>query len=355
MDAGSLPDFKVIPYTADDADADDEKTLTSLFDDPISLKTSSSWTYCGPLLSLCPDLLPSSFHDWVASTVNGSLQVPFVSFLGFVHEFLEENNISNYWITIRATQGSHEFDIPRWHTDDLFFAPIPAQARRSSLSSFPTAMKLARRTSTSHQRAQSRDFSYGPAETKQVPTSSYAQVTTANPNPANWKLCTTLLGPGTLFIGPKTSPRARQIQRELKRTVRDESPDHLCPVVRCVGCAMAAESIRTQLADELGQYDIVQSQRGECAFFKVGEDEGAVHSEPMCHGDRIFVNVVPGHETDLKNLLAKWGMEYPRTWCVGLPTHHEYCSSDCAGELGGGNVDPFDYSRKSFLLDEKTE
>jgi hypothetical protein len=39
----------------------------------------------------------------------------------------------------------------------------------------------------------------------------------------------------------------------------------------------------------------------------------------MSHGDRIFVNVVPGHEADLKCLMAKWGMEYPRAWCVGFP------------------------------------
>lgn len=44
-----------------------------------------------------------------------------------------------------------------------------------------------------------------------------------------------------------------------------------------------------------------------------------MHSEPRSNGDRIFVNVVPGLEEDLRCLMSKWGMEYPRAWCVGLP------------------------------------
>ena len=58
-------------------------------------------------------------------------------------------------------------------------------------------------------------------------------------------------------------------------------------------------------------------------FFRVGEKEGAVHSEPRSHGDRIFVNVVPGKEVDLKCLMTKWGIEFPRAWCVGLPFYLE--------------------------------
>ncbi len=82
--------------------------------------------------------------------------------------------------------------------------------------------------------------------------------------------------------------------------------------------------MRAALAAQLGGYrdgggDVVQAQRGEYVFFRVGEEEGVVHSEPVSHGDRIFVNVVPGSEKDLRGLMGKWGMEYPRAWCVGLP------------------------------------
>lgn len=48
-----------------------------------------------------------------------------------------------------------------------------------------------------------------------------------------------------------------------------------------------------------------------------------MHSEPRSNGDRIFVNVVPGLEEDLRCLMSKWGMEYPRAWCVGLPFQGE--------------------------------
>lgn len=82
---------------------------------------------------------------------------------------------------------------------------------------------------------------------------------------------------------------------------------------------MAAEEVRTELATAFGEYEIVQAGQGECAFFRVGEKDGAVHSEPRSHGDRIFVNVVPGTEEDLRCLMGKWGMEYPRAWCVDLP------------------------------------
>lgn len=77
--------------------------------------------------------------------------------------------------------------------------------------------------------------------------------------------------------------------------------------------------MRVRLAEELKGYEVVQAQPGQCAFFRVGEKEGAVHSEPAASGDRIFVNVVPGVEADLRCLMAKWGMVFPRAWCVGLP------------------------------------
>lgn len=54
------------------------------------------------------------------------------------------------------------------------------------------------------------------------------------------------------------------------------------------------------------------------AFFRIGQKNGAVHSEPcMSGGDRIFVNVVPGKEDELKNLISKWGMNtFPRSWWI---------------------------------------
>ncbi|KAJ5148702.1 hypothetical protein N7448_000280 [Penicillium atrosanguineum] len=308
MDASALPDFGVLSYPTQRGESGDFET--SPLENSISLNTSSSWTYCGPLLTLDTNRLPSSFHTWAEATVNGPFMGPLLSFLAFVHKFLKANNLSNYWLTIRASTGSGEFDVPRWHADDLFFSPAPetrSRQRRSLLSPLYSRDRTSQRPDSTFR------------QKKHLKSTEKVQVISATPNPTNWKLTTTLLGPGTLFITPKKSPSARAIQRNAKRSVRAANPHHICLSVRCVGCAMAAESVRTHLAAELGQHGIVQARSGECVFFRVGEDEGAVHSEPMSHGDRIFVNIVPGHEADLKCLMAKWGMEYPRAWCVGLP------------------------------------
>lgn len=312
MDASLLPDFEILPYTAQSLDPHHDQAPSPPLTQPLTLNTSSSWTYCGPLLTLEAAELPSSFHTWAQATVNGPLLTPLFSFLAFVHEFLSANNISQYWLTIRASQSSHDFNIPRWHTDDLFFSPRP-RPRRSIRFLNITGHKHTRHDRYISQTEKRREL------TNEKATTPAAQVTTTNPNPTNWKLATTLLGPATLFIAQKAGPLARNFQRNAKVAVRAANPDHICLSVRCVGCAMAAESVRTRLAAELRHFEIVQARQGECVFFRVGEDEGAVHSEPMSHGDRIFVNVVPGHEDDLRSLMVKWGMEYPRAWCVGLP------------------------------------
>lgn len=336
MDASSLPDFKILPYPSESLDADLTNPLETLSlppasDPPITLNASSSWTYCGPLLTLDKDRLPSCFHTWAQTTVNGPLLAPLFSFLAFVHDFLTTNNLGHYWLTVRASKGSTEYDIPRWHTDDLFFSPAATVAshRRSLRSPFSNKINIklamrsyARKEKETHQKRKRKTKQPASKSNKDsttpIPTSP-AQVFTPNPTPTNWKLTTTLLGPGTLFIAEQSSTLARDIQRSTKSAVRDENPDHVCLSVRCVGCASAAETVRTRLATDLKPHGVVQAQSGECAFFRVGEEEGAVHSEPRSHGDRIFVNIVPGEECDLKCLMAKWGMEYPRAWCVGLP------------------------------------
>ncbi|KAJ5177058.1 uncharacterized protein N7482_002935 [Penicillium canariense] len=331
MDASSLPDFKVLSYPTKWCGIDSDRRPSP--SDEITLNATSSWTYCGPLLPLDPKSLPSSFDTWAQATVNGPLLGPLFSFLEFVHEFLKANDISHYWLTIRASQGSDEFDIPRWHTDDLFFSPLATAAapatttpalRHSFLWPFADAAKRHRRASSlSHTRRSSQSVhTRSPQPTPpQLPPS--VQISSSTTNPPNWKLTTTLLGPGTLFISLPLNPHARNLQSTTKLTVRTANPGHICLSIRCVGCATAAEEVRATLAAQLGGHrdgaGVVQAARGECVFFRVGEDEGAVHSEPMSRGERVFVNVVPGFEKDLRCLMAKWGMEFPRAWCVGLP------------------------------------
>lgn len=97
---------------------------------------------------------------------------------------------------------------------------------------------------------------------------------------------------------------------------------------------MAAEQVRATLATQLGRDGaIVQAALGQCVFFRVGEEEGAVHSEPVSHSDRVFVNVVPGSERDLAALMGRWGMEFPRAWCVGLSFDDLYLREGCLRDV----------------------
>ncbi|KAJ5482577.1 hypothetical protein N7475_001389 [Penicillium sp. IBT 31633x] len=335
MDVKSLPDFGIFPYPAAYPSIDSKQQLLSS-DDPTTVNISSSWTYCGPLLSLEACNLPSSFNTWAQATISGSILPSLFSFLAYAHEFLTNNNQTHYWLTIRASKGSNEFDTPRWHTDDLFFSPLQPAKRSYRASLFSPLTNLLKSTGPGPTTTQSSlSKSHTEHHDHESPIQTAVQIPSTSPNPTNWKLTTTLLGPGTLFIPQATSPLARATQRAAKAVARAENPGHICLSVRCIGCAMAAESVRAKLAMELGSHGIVQAAPRNCVFFRVGEDKGAVHSEPPSHGDRIFVNVVPGHEADLKALMAKWGMEYPRAWCVGLPLTLEGQGEECLRDVGG--------------------
>lgn len=92
--------------------------------------------------------------------------------------------------------------------------------------------------------------------------------------------------------------------------------NHQCQEIRCLGCAGMQEIMRERLAEQLKEYPTVQTAAAKCVFFRVGDDVGAVHSEPESHGDRIFVNIVPGTEDEMKKLAAIWGMSFPRAWSL---------------------------------------
>lgn len=235
-------DFQIFKYpTSDESPA-------------INLKHDSTWTYCGPLLD--PTSLPPNLYHWMSAAMEGSIVEQLISFLSHAHNFLAQTNMSNYWITIRASKPTHDFDIPRWHTDRPFFD-----------------------------------------------SESDGLVT--------WKLCTTLVGPGTLFLA--RGSKARAIRSQTRRSIRkSEAASHQCSVVRCLGCAGMQEVVREKLAEKLAAFEVVQPNQGQFAFFRVGDDQGAVHSEPPIPCDRVFINVVPGEEKDLRNLMSRWGMEYPR-------------------------------------------
>ncbi|KAH6847619.1 hypothetical protein B0I37DRAFT_375484 [Chaetomium sp. MPI-CAGE-AT-0009] len=232
---------------------------------PLTLSHTSTWTYCGPLLPLSnpPSAidLPPTFHTWCAHTLTPTsppLLPRLRPLLLAVHTFLRQHARHHYWLTVRASRPTPDFDIPRWHADDDFFEPARSDDARG-----------------------------------------------------RWKLCATLQGPGTLFAADGV--RARRVLREAKeRAGRGERErPHVCPGVRCVACGRTSEVVREE----------------------VGGREGAVHSEPRIDCDRVFVNVVPGTEEELRGLMGRWGMEFPRSWSLGVPM---VLGVDSECEDGGG-------------------
>ncbi|KAK2601912.1 hypothetical protein QQS21_004503 [Conoideocrella luteorostrata] len=199
-------------------------------------------------------------------------------FLKFVNAFLSSRGLHHYLLTIRATTPTHEYDQPRWHTDDAFVADESFVARGNSQS--------AHRGST------------------------VAVLGT------DWKICTTLLGPQTLFVPAHRQSFARQKQRLVQAAART---DHVCPLIRCVGCASAADVVRKELGAFLAQCRPETPSPGQCAVFRVGRDSGAMHSEPCLSENlagRIFINVIPGTQDELSVLMRRWGMEFPRDWYI---------------------------------------
>ncbi|KAF1847841.1 uncharacterized protein K460DRAFT_374814 [Cucurbitaria berberidis CBS 394.84] len=257
-------------------------------DESLTLHNTSSWTYCGPLLVPNSTSLPPSFHSWSAQTTSDPsiLLDRLLPLLSFLHTFLSEANAQNYWLTIRATTPTNEYNTPRWHTDDDFFSTTT--------------------TTTTNNNNEPE------VEDTDIPSNPHSS--TKN---RCWKLATILLGPPTLFI--EDNAPALDTLRHTKAHHRETMSEHACTSIRCLGCATYAASLRHSLSTSLAASKTASPGPNEVAFFRIGDEEGAVHSEPKCDVDRIFVNVVPGTESELRRLMARWGMGFPRAWCFGVP------------------------------------
>lgn len=159
----SLPQYgayKFLAYT-------DSHSLPSPEESSLAIKCNSTYTYCGPLLF--PSTVPPSLLSWLTQMTTSSSVIlarlfPLLTFLG---GFLKQACIQHYWLTLRVTVPSKEFDTPRWHVDDSFF------------SSMSNPQSVGEGTKTQKQSGKER-------KDKKADT--------------GWKLCTTLLGPNTLFL-----------------------------------------------------------------------------------------------------------------------------------------------------------
>ncbi|KAH6838471.1 hypothetical protein B0I37DRAFT_419410 [Chaetomium sp. MPI-CAGE-AT-0009] len=237
-------------------------------DDPplLTLSNSSTWTYCGPLLTPGPRAsepsLPETFHTWSAQTLNTSesLLPQLTPFLHAAHTFLLQQDVRHYWLTVRASQwpaaDSDDSDVAptRWHTDGHLFSDLDLE-----LDLDADADASADRT-------------------------------------RRWKLCATLQGPATRFAAD--GARAREALRLRSSGGMEPEAD----------------------GGLEGVHLVVQPGEGEMVFVRVGAEEGAVLSEPRADCDRVVVQVVPGSERELRAVLGRYGMEeYPRSWTFGLP------------------------------------
>ncbi|KAI0025797.1 hypothetical protein F4780DRAFT_774652 [Xylariomycetidae sp. FL0641] len=255
----------------------------------LSVKQDAFWSYVGPVLGGDDgaDALPANLSEFAATSLSSPthLHALLQPFLACARARLAAAGLAHYWLTIRATTPTPAFDVPRWHVDDLFFS--------SSSSSSSSAAE--------------------PADGKQQ-----RKKTAAPSPPTDWKLCATLLGPPTQFLAAPRQAAGRATTQEA-RTAAAAAHPHACTAIRCAGCADAGAAVRARLAHAFGGAEAVgvAAAPGACAVFRVGERAGAVHSEPRMRAPRLFVNVVPGTEAELRDLAARWGMQqFPRAWSV---------------------------------------
>ncbi|KAI1816631.1 hypothetical protein GGS20DRAFT_201065 [Poronia punctata] len=244
----------------------------------LSVTHDGFWSYCGSLITNSQDM-PPDFHEFTSSVLSDTLLPRLTPFLDFVNQVLRDHGLDHYWLTIRATKATSEFDKPRWHTDEQFFSSQGGGLRMMT-----------------------------PREGDEGEGKRQLDLQT------DWKLCATLLGPSTKFIPAKHQDEARRVHLATRKALQTE---HDCTSIRCVACAATSDAVRERLAVEFERLGALQAASTECVFFRIGQKQGAVHSEPcMSDGDRIFVNVVPGTRDELKNLVSRWGMSFPRSWWI---------------------------------------
>jgi hypothetical protein len=284
-----------------------------------AVRQASYWSYCGPSLSVDgPGSLPPSFKSWERDSIDGSLASSLIAFLTFAHELLDSLDIKYYWLTVRASPPTKGFRCARWHTDDYFLRKYNATNRNDAdtMTSTPppSMMPLIDHWGRILYDNVKEFFHQAPtidSESTDGPKHDRAR--------GRLKLCTTLLGPGTLFL--KQGELGRSLQRQSKQVARN-APEaaHACAGIGCLDCTAASLRGREWLAEALHEYDVEETQLGQCALFKAGEDEGALHSEPPWRrADRIFVNLIPGTKDEMKEMMGRWGMEFPRDWSLVHP------------------------------------
>ncbi|KAJ4986563.1 hypothetical protein SVAN01_07999 [Stagonosporopsis vannaccii] len=281
---------------------------------PLTVLQTSTWTYSGPLLS--PVCLPPSLHNWSAAALSSpsALLQRLHPLLSFLHLYLRDRGVKYYWITLRATTPTAEYDVPRWHVDDDFFGDGSSTSVREVDADAVSHTRRSRWTMRSKTPTRSRNLQN--ADTELSDADGVTRQTEGSR--CDWKLCTALLGPGTLFL-PLPHHRSALQSLHATKSIEATKREHVCSSIRCTRCGDTGDAVRQVLATSFAKLTPVQSTYGSLAVFRTGEG-GAVHSEPSCNdeGGRLFVNIVPGTEEGLRALMGRFGMEWPRSWSMGV-------------------------------------
>ncbi|KAH7240161.1 uncharacterized protein BKA55DRAFT_577118 [Fusarium redolens] len=154
------------------------------------------------------------------------------------------------WLTIRITKPSTAFEIPRWHQDGPMF-PYD-QGREDAVRS---------------------------------------------------KYALTLLGPSTLMLEPDENVFTTHRKAEARHFWwwnKDDAPEPSEDEIY-----EADDKLRECLTNEFKNTPRVQVGHGQVVRFSWGRDDSPVHSEPDLVSDRVFMTVLYGSESELRNM-CEW-------------------------------------------------
>ncbi|KAF2679086.1 hypothetical protein K458DRAFT_422513 [Lentithecium fluviatile CBS 122367] len=216
---------------------------------------TSTFNYYGPVQSLLTSeaskflaTITDAVEQEAASTINSFILATHNDCIGAAEEK------TACWLTIRVTKPTYEFEIPRWHQDGRMF---PYDEGR-----------------------------------KEVVRSKYAL---------------TLLGPTTLMLQPNahvfsTYHRGETQHYWWRKTHGPEPTEE--------NKDQAYSTLRHWLADEFKDAIRVRVGDGEVVRFSWGRDDSPVHSEPDLISDRVFVTVLYGSESELREMCNWRSAEY---------------------------------------------
>ena len=160
-----------------------------------------------------------------------------------IKKVLVSYNMENFWLAIRVTLPSDNYNIPRWHKDGSLFI---SDENETNIAKFVTTLK----------------------------------------------------GPGTLLI--KSTTQINNIYNKLLEKKFKEM-DKYKTIEKKI---KIDDSFRPIFAKKFSKEKIIQVKNNQGVLFYTGnpENNAALHSEPKFDKSRIFISILPGSYNDIKEL-----------------------------------------------------